>query len=181
MLKICCGFTRKVGEPGFSSRGASVGLELEAETQLCADPLSLHQRIQGLFTIARAAVDRELNMPATGTIPEIATREPTDHVATNGTGNGRNGNGRGNGHGNGKTHEPPASNRQLDFILSLARDHEISPESLEKMCVALCGSSELSRMTRPQASALIARLQETFVRAGALSETDPQPAAVGQC
>jgi hypothetical protein len=53
MLKLNAGFSRKVGEPNFSSRGASVNVELELESHLIGDPSALLGRIQNLFELAR--------------------------------------------------------------------------------------------------------------------------------
>lgn len=60
MLKLNAGLSRKVGEPDFSSRGASVNLELEVEGHLIQDTDALHDRIRRLFALARQAVDEEL-------------------------------------------------------------------------------------------------------------------------
>ena len=60
-LKANIGFSRKVGEPHFSSRGASVHLELELDTTLLEQPTRLLERIHDAFEFARAAVDAELN------------------------------------------------------------------------------------------------------------------------
>ena len=60
MLKLNAGFSRKVGEPNYGSRGASVNVELELESNLISDPEGLLRRIQGLFDIARRSVDEEL-------------------------------------------------------------------------------------------------------------------------
>ncbi len=61
MLKLNAGFSRKVGEANYGSRGASVNVELEVESNLISDPDALMSRIRNLFTIARQAVDGELN------------------------------------------------------------------------------------------------------------------------
>lgn len=60
MLKLNAGFSRKVGEANYGSRGASVNVELELESHLIGDPDALLQRIQGLFELARRSVDQEL-------------------------------------------------------------------------------------------------------------------------
>ena len=60
MIKLNAGFSRKVGQPNFSSRGASVNLELELESSLVSDPDKMHEKIRALFTLARRAVDEEL-------------------------------------------------------------------------------------------------------------------------
>jgi len=60
MLKINAGFSRKIGEPNFGSRGASVNVELELESGLIAEPDALAGRIRKLFDLARQSVDDEL-------------------------------------------------------------------------------------------------------------------------
>ena len=61
MLKLNVGLSRKVGEPNYGSRGASVYLELEVESALAGDPDALRERVRRLFGLARASVDEELN------------------------------------------------------------------------------------------------------------------------
>jgi hypothetical protein len=60
MLKLNAGFSRKVGEANYGSRGASVNVELEVESSLVNDPDALTGRIRDLFGLARRAVDDEL-------------------------------------------------------------------------------------------------------------------------
>ncbi|MCK4516677.1 MAG: hypothetical protein KAU31_15560, partial [Spirochaetaceae bacterium] len=60
MIKLNAGFSRKVGEPNYGSRGASVNVELEVESGLIGDPDGLMARIRKLFDIARQSVDSEL-------------------------------------------------------------------------------------------------------------------------
>jgi hypothetical protein len=60
MLKLNAGFSRKVGEPNYGSRGASVNVELEVESGLISDPDALMTRIRNLFTLAKRSVDAEL-------------------------------------------------------------------------------------------------------------------------
>jgi len=60
MIKLNAGFSRKVGEANYSSRGASVNLELELESSMIADPDRMQDKIRALFKLARSAVDEEL-------------------------------------------------------------------------------------------------------------------------
>ena len=60
MIKLNAGFSRKVGEPNYGSRGASVNLELEVESAAIQDPERMHEKIRALFSLARKAVDEEL-------------------------------------------------------------------------------------------------------------------------
>ena len=66
MLKLNAGFSRKVGESNFGSRGASVNVELELESHLINDPDGLRSRISGLFDLARRSVDDELKSQSPG-------------------------------------------------------------------------------------------------------------------
>jgi hypothetical protein len=61
MLKLNIGLSQKIGQANFGSRGASVNLEVELESNLVAQPERLHEQIQHLFGLARAAVEEELN------------------------------------------------------------------------------------------------------------------------
>ncbi|MEQ9380026.1 MAG: hypothetical protein RJP95_04130 [Pirellulales bacterium] len=70
MLKLNVGLARKIGEANYSSRGASVNLELEVESALVEEPRRLQERIHGLFQMAQAAIDEKL--------------EGNGHTATNG-------------------------------------------------------------------------------------------------
>jgi len=53
MIKLNAGFSRKVGEPNYGSRCASVNVELELESGLINDPDALMARIHKLFEIVR--------------------------------------------------------------------------------------------------------------------------------
>jgi cobalt-zinc-cadmium efflux system outer membrane protein len=61
MLKLNAGFSRKVGEPSYGSRGASVNVELELESHLIGDPAALLGRINSLFSLARQAGELALD------------------------------------------------------------------------------------------------------------------------
>lgn len=96
-MKLNVGLSRKVGEPNYGSRGASVNLELELDNSLVEQPDRLRERIRQLYQLAKASVDEELNgvdhQPANGSGSVI------DQYRMNGNGSS-NGNGRSsNGHG----------------------------------------------------------------------------------
>ena len=64
-LKLNISLSRKVGEANYGSRGATVGLEMEAETSLVHQPDQFYDQIAHLFWLARESVDRELaRLPA---------------------------------------------------------------------------------------------------------------------
>ncbi len=86
MLKLNVGFTKKVGEANYGSRGAAVNLELELDSTLVGDTDRLKERIRHLFGLAKASVDEELaagGQPGTnGNSEPMVTRErPIRRVA----------------------------------------------------------------------------------------------------
>ncbi|NOX57610.1 MAG: hypothetical protein GXP29_01965 [Planctomycetes bacterium] len=76
MLKLNAGFSRKVGEANYGSRGATVNIELEVESNLAGDPDGLMCRVRSLFDLARKSVDDELNADA-GSRSETSTQKPS--------------------------------------------------------------------------------------------------------
>jgi len=70
MIKLNCGVSRKVGEPNYGSRGASVNVELELESSAAQDAHVLHDRIRHLFAVARDAVAEELGLPMQAGAPQ---------------------------------------------------------------------------------------------------------------
>ena len=73
MLKINIGHNRKIGEPNFGSRGASVHFEVEVDHGLVEQPQALRQKIRELFVQAQAAVRDELHGPETNGTQRPAT------------------------------------------------------------------------------------------------------------
>ena len=65
-LKLSIASSRKIGEPNYGSRGATVGLEMEVDSSLVDNPRQLHERIRRLFRLAKQSVDLELGSPTLG-------------------------------------------------------------------------------------------------------------------
>ena len=143
MLKLNAGFSRKVGEPNYGSRGASVHVELEVESNLIGDADGLMTRIRNLFSIAKRAVDAELNgTPASQNTPN----SQTNHQG-NGARNGRS------------TESEPARNAtvsQLRAIRSIC-----SRQGLDAAQVAneMFRIDDLNELTLREASTLIDHLK----------------------
>ncbi|MBI1314471.1 hypothetical protein GC176_24525 [bacterium] len=101
-MKLNVGLSRKVGEPGFGSRGASVNLELELDSSLVDDPDRLRERIRQLYHLAKSSVDEELQQagppPANGSNGHGSHSLDRYRMNGNGHGNGSNGSAS-NGHG----------------------------------------------------------------------------------
>ena len=73
MLKINIGHSRKIGEPNYGSRGASVHFEVEVDHGLAEQTQALRQKIRELFAQAQAAVREELHGPETNGTQRPAT------------------------------------------------------------------------------------------------------------
>jgi len=84
MLKLHVGFTKKVGEANYGSRGASVNLELELDSGLVGEPDRLKDRIRQLFDLAKDSVEVELSGSST---PADQNGHTSEH--RHGNGNGR--------------------------------------------------------------------------------------------
>ena len=56
-LKLNVGLSRKVGEPNYGSRGASVNLELELDSAIVSEPDRLQERIRQMFHLAKDSID----------------------------------------------------------------------------------------------------------------------------
>ena len=52
--------SKKIGEPNYGSKGASVTLQIEVDSSMANDPSQLQQQIRELFQQSRAAVEQEL-------------------------------------------------------------------------------------------------------------------------
>ena len=95
MLKLNVGFTKKVGEANYGSRGAAVNLELELDSSLVGDADRLKDRIRQLFGLTKASVDEELalGMPSSAgnghTANERAVSQANGNGAAAGQSNGR--------------------------------------------------------------------------------------------
>ena len=96
MIKLNAGISRKVGEPNYGSRGATVNVELELESGAAQDVRQLHERIRKLFAVARDAVNEELG---------LSTAPPE-----------QNGHGGPPRNGNGGTTTRPASEAQIRAV-----------------------------------------------------------------
>lgn len=87
-LKLNVGLSRKVGQPDYGSRGASVNIELELDAAAVAQPERLHDQIRELYDLARISIDEELGGPS----GHPAHADAPQH-AGNGRGNGHSGDG----------------------------------------------------------------------------------------
>ena len=152
MLKMNVGFSRKIGEANYSSRGASVNLEIEVASDLVREPDKLQAKLDYLFGLAKKSVDSQLNgsdqpapVPSTGTPSRNGNgvQSSNGHAAT-----GTNGNGHDNG-----GHR--ASEKQINYVNQLARSiRGLGVRRLESLTGKMFGKP-LADLTSLDASSLI--------------------------
>jgi hypothetical protein len=102
-LKVNVGLSKKVGEANYSSRGASVNVEMEFDSTLVSEPGKLQSRIRQLFGLVRTSLAEELN------------------------GNKDVGNGTGNGPDNGQKAAPArrATQSQVKALYAITKSQRI--------------------------------------------------------
>ncbi|MHC4065629.1 MAG: hypothetical protein ACYSUI_14185 [Planctomycetota bacterium] len=146
MLKLNAGFSRKVGEANYSSRGASVNVELELESGLIGDPDALMGRIRKLFDLARRSVDEELG----STHADSNHPRPSDD-------------GRRSPNNDGDQPVRYATVSQARAIRAICRQQQIDPDRLANERFRVSSIEELSIR---EASSLIDALKATPSHAG---------------
>ncbi len=62
-LKLNIGLSRKVGQPNFGSRQASIGLEVELDASMLTEPELLQEQVGMLYSFAERAIETELSQP----------------------------------------------------------------------------------------------------------------------
>jgi hypothetical protein len=144
MLKLNVGFSRKVGEAHYGSRGASVNLELELDPALTEDRERLQERMRRLFILAKESVEAELR------------------VRSERSGHSRNNNSNGDGsrnriNGDGQSSAPrQATQSQARAIHAIAERLGLA---LEDRLREQFGVESPEQLTLPQASQLIDELK----------------------
>jgi len=151
MLKLNAGFSRKVGEPNYGSRGASVNVELELESNLIDDPQALMGRIRNLFDLARRAVDDELGagQPQAGnTVADNQSSQRPERFARNNSSTSGNGN------------QPVryATTSQIRAIRAICNRQNVDPVQLANTRFRV---NDLEELTLREASSLIDELKGT--------------------
>ena len=165
MLKLNIGFNRKLGEANFSSRGASVNLEIEVESGVVREPDKLQAKIDYLFKLAKASVDAQLNgtsppqqpQPAANNNGANGSNANANASQTNGNGHSSAANANANGSGNGNGHH--ASEKQINFANQLAKGiRGLGARRLESLTGRMFGKP-LADLTSLDASSLIDTLK----------------------
>lgn len=151
-LKASIGLSRKVGQENYGSLGANCQLEIELDASLVGDAEAFHEKIQRLYALANQAVTDQLAQKAAsngnGNAHENGYQRPA---------NTRNQNG--NGRGNDDNNNSPASNRQIKYLLDIARQkHRMDLAQTAEFCREQVGVNDIYQLTKNQASTVIDRL-----------------------
>lgn len=115
-LRLNVGSSKKIGEPNYGSRGASVILELELDSALVNDPDKLKERIRQLFGLVRSSLAEELNgtsNPAVSASKHTQTNDQGPAAANDSPRNQRSGDAR------------PATGSQVKALFAIARSKQI--------------------------------------------------------
>jgi hypothetical protein len=129
-MKLIVNVSRKVGERHYSSRGASVGVEVVVDTNVVRDPPRLQRHIAYLFRLAQQSVDQQLRLYGVPTEDDQACEDGRRRDAC----------------------RRPATARQRRALCAIARRLEIdlAAELRDRF-----DAESLDDLTRPQASQLI--------------------------
>ena len=166
-LKLNVGLSRKVGEPNYGSRGASINVELELDSAIAGEPDRLQDRIRELFGLAKASIDEELQVdpsqPASNAQrpndratantrqPHVNGQSAGSRAATNGSRS--NGNGR-----QSANNPPPATASQVRALHAIANRQGLNLEAVVQDRFNL---GDAAVLTIAEASQLIDELNAT--------------------
>ena len=169
MLKVNVGMSRKVSKD-YNSTGFSVNLEGEICVPL-DDPEGVVEKIKELYDVAEEALAQQLERHESDSA--IASRdEPRQQTipARTPAENRNGGNGfRGESHTSGNGHErpeqsgEPATNKQVQFLLSLGKRLGMTPPQLGKRIAGILGREiGLYDLSKQEAGIVLDRLTADF-------------------
>ena len=140
-VTITVGFSRKVGEPNYSSRGASLHMEVELDRSALDDPERFRAEVEGIFERAREAVDQELRQETSPSSESGGpSGDPSDAEHQNGS----------------RTAPRPVTPNQMRAIQTIAR---YRPVVLSQLLHSCFGGRTLEELSIVEASSLIDQLK----------------------
>ena len=140
-MKLTVGLSKKLGESNYGSRGASIGLEVELDAGLLANPILLLEQIRQLYTLVRSAMTEELNRSK----DLLGAPSSANGAASKSTaGNGR--------------HNLPATKKQISALFTIAKNRNVD---LKRMLEERFQIGKPDDLTIQQASLVIDELNKT--------------------
>ena len=128
-LKLNVGLSRKVGEPKtFSSRGASLNLEVELDSAIVGEPERLQERIRQMFHLAKDSIDAELNAPTAPSSPHGNNSTNGQSLHSSGQKSGQRQSA--NANGRRSSSPPPATASQVRALHAIANRHGLNLQAV---------------------------------------------------
>ncbi len=160
MLKVNVGMSRKVSKD-FNSTGFSVNLEGEIGAPV-NDPDFVIEEIKKFYDLAeeslRVQIERYQDEGVIEARPSTSTPQPTHQVTGTNSPNGNGHTNRINGHASqaDEPFHPPATNKQIQFLLTLGKRDGLTKPQLEQRAKSILGrDTDLYDMTRREAGNVI--------------------------
>ncbi len=155
MLRVNCGLSRKVSRD-YQSHGFSINLDGELTAPL-SDPQAVVEQVKELYDLAEEVLAQEVERyQATDAVasrdeePRSSSRQPARRREASG-----NGNRRADGNGNGQQDEP-ATNKQIQYLLSIGKRMRLSTVELEREVGEILGQQVgIYDLTKRQAGNVI--------------------------
>ena len=141
MLRVNVGLSRKLSKD-YNSTGFTINIDGEILAPP-NDPEAVMEQVKELFDLAEEALDQQIDRAQSDTAIASRDAEPASHANGRGaTGNGHhathNGNGKAGQNGNGQ-HDQPATNKQVQFMLSIGKRQGLSTVELEQKIAETLG------------------------------------------
>ena len=156
MLRVNCGLSRKVSR-NYQSTGFSINLEQEISSDV-HDPQAVVEEIKQVYDLAEEALAQEIERYQS--TDAIASRDEEPRPSSRQAPAGRreapgNGERRGEGRGNGQREEA-ATNKQIQYLLSIGKRMRLSTVQLEREVEAILGQQVgIYDLTKKQAGMVI--------------------------
>jgi hypothetical protein len=164
MLRVNVGMSRKLSKD-YNSTGFSVNLDGEVSVGL-DDPEAVVEKIKEFYDLAEESLAQQIeryegdsaiaSRDETPRAPAPETTAANDRIRQSSTGYG-NGNSRnGNGHRQAQAPAPPATNKQIQFLLNLAKREGLTTPQLENRVAEVLGhETGLYDLTKQEAGAVL--------------------------
>lgn len=166
MLRVNVGMSRKLSKD-FNSTGFSLNIDAEVSVGL-DDPEAVVEKIKEFYDLAEESLAQQIEryegdsaIASRDETPRAPVPEPTSANDRNcqsstgyrtGNGNGRND----NGHRQTQAPAPPATNKQIQFLLNLAKREGLTTPQLENRVAEILGhETGLYDLTKQEAGAVL--------------------------
>jgi hypothetical protein len=159
MLKVNVGLSRKLSKD-YNSEGFSINVEGEVMASV-NDAEAVVEQVKELYDVAEEALSQQIERAQGNAAIASRDEEPRGRPSSNGRQEAANNGHRStasNGNGNGRKEEP-ATNKQIQFLLSIGKRMRLSTSALEQEIEQILGHQvALYDLTKKQAGTVIDQL-----------------------